>query len=135
MGGKRGARRNFAASQTGIAYWEAEIARQNLYYELVVTFIEVYQSQEKLKIAEERLAIVERTIEIVEAQVKAGKVSPIQRRKAQISLKSAQVALREAISQLLYKQRNSSLRCGEVHALTLKELFLIFLIIKVPFLM
>lgn len=112
LGGKREARRNFANSQTGIAYWEAEIVRQNLYYELVVAFIETYRSQEKLKIAQERLDIAEKTAEIVEVQVRAGKVSPIQRRRTKISLKSAQVALREALSQLIQTKKKLSLMWG-----------------------
>ncbi|MBA2367677.1 MAG: TolC family protein [Candidatus Protochlamydia sp.] len=112
LGGKRRARRNFAATQTGVAYWEAEITKQNLRYELVAAFIETYQYQEKLKIARERLALFEKTLGIVEAQVKAGKVSPIQRRRSQIHFKSAEVSLREAVSQLAQAKKKLSSMWG-----------------------
>jgi len=114
LGGKRRARRNFAATQTGMAYWEAEITRQNLRYELVTAFIETYKAQENIKIARERLSILEKTLEIVEAQVKAGKVSPIHRRRSLITLKSAEVALREADSQFIQAKRKLSSIWGAI---------------------
>ncbi len=69
LGGKRGARTKFADSQAGVAFWDAQITRQNLRYELATVFINTYIAQEKVKPAKERELIAERTLSIVEAQV------------------------------------------------------------------
>jgi len=105
LGGKRGARTRFADSQAGVAFWDAQITRQNLRYELATVFINTYIAQEKVKLAKERELIAERTFIIVEAQVQAGKVSPIQRRRARIILKSSQIATIEAFSQLMQAKK------------------------------
>lgn len=112
MGGKQKARKEYAASQTEIAFWDLQITRQNLRYELIVAFVNVSMAQAKWKIAIERQHIAEKILDATVVQVEAGKISPIQERKAKLSLKSAQISVREAFAEFIQAKKKLSVMWG-----------------------
>lgn len=113
LGGKRAARRAFAFSEKGVAFWEAAIARQTLHFACTALFLEVGLAQEKLRLAHERQDIAEKILEAVNIQVQAGKVSPIQENKARIGVKVAQVEKNEFFLQLEQAKKRLSSMWGD----------------------
>ncbi len=110
LGGKRGARHALAASVTSIAYWDAQIERQNARHALTIAFIEIGVAQEQFKLAKERLCVADRMLQVACTQVEGGKVSPIQEKKARIALMAEQLSVKKSLSELAQaKQRLSSM--------------------------
>lgn len=107
LGGKRTARYQLAASQTCVAYWNAQIIRENAYLELTRTFIEVRAAEERWRIASERLELSENLLEAAKRKVQNGKLSPIQEKRVRIGMMADRLAVREAYS--AYEQAKSRL--------------------------
>lgn len=99
LGGKRGARCKLAYSQKNEAYWEAQIERENTYFDLILMFIQVRAAEEKWRIASERLEVSENALEAIKRQIENGKLSPIQEKRARIEVMAQTLALREAFSE------------------------------------
>lgn len=107
LGGKRGARYAVASSLSSIAYWDSQITLQNTFLELVVHFIQVRASQERLQIAEKKLSVAQAILESVHKQVENGKCSPLAQKKAHIALMEEELSCEEAF--LAYQEAKVAL--------------------------
>jgi len=113
LGGKRLARRNFAASLETIALLEAQIVRRDLRLALVTAFIDVSAAQEKLRLTTEREQVASEILCAYRAQIEGGKFSPIQERKAHVALVEARICTTEISTALdQAKKRLTSLWGG-----------------------
>jgi outer membrane protein, heavy metal efflux system len=100
LGSIRTARQNLAAAERAMVQWDQVIARLDLRYRLLETFIEVATLQEGLKVSDAQTHIASEIFQVVKSKVELGKVSPIQQRKAEISYNTAVFLSDEARSDL-----------------------------------
>jgi outer membrane protein, heavy metal efflux system len=113
LGGKRQARRSFAACEKDGAYWDCQILHQNKRLELTTAFISVSVAQEKYKLAQNKREIAEKLHHVVATQLQNGKSSPIDEKKAQIVLTTSLIDEREAYGALEEAKKTLSMMWGE----------------------
>ncbi len=112
LGGKRRARFELASSEARVAFWDLQIARQDLRLELVTHFITVAAAHECFKFSQQKRETVEKLWECVAAQVQGGKCSPLHQLKAEIQLEEAYLEEREAFAAYEESKRELSLLWG-----------------------
>lgn len=112
LGGKRKARAAYACSLSTVAYWDAQIARENLRLAVVTAFIEVCSAQERLNLAKKRMKLIEQVLKTAQQQVQNGKVSPIFEKKVAIELMSEKIYLSEITSAFEQAKQHLSIMWG-----------------------
>jgi len=100
LGGDRGTRRAVAARRLGLAGWDYEAVRLDVFTETTRAFIAVLAAQERLMLAHSLLAQARRFYESVAARVQAGKVSALEERRAQVVRSTTQMAYERAARDL-----------------------------------
>ncbi|MDH0629642.1 TolC family protein [Pseudomonas mosselii] len=96
LGGKRGARIEFAKAGQAIARLELERQRNSLRADVIQAFHAALRAQTALELAQQSQALTERGLRVVEGRVRAGQSSPVEATRAQIQLAQAEAAVRRA---------------------------------------
>ena len=91
LGGKRSARKEFAALDRDLAAWDYETARIDVLAQVTRAFVDVLAAQEVVALTERTMEAVGEVRRSVAARVAAGAVSPIEETRAEISLAAVRV--------------------------------------------
>jgi outer membrane protein, heavy metal efflux system len=110
LGGKHGAEKRFAATQTDAAKWDSEMERLDLILELTHVFIDTIAAQEKMKLAERQLQLEKQRLNCVKEQVQNGKLALLSEKKAEISYCRADIFFKKTQQNFQFsKQKLASL--------------------------
>ncbi|NOX90034.1 MAG: TolC family protein [Calditrichaeota bacterium] len=93
LGGKREKRTQVADLESGLAAWDYEAVRLNVFTDVVKSFIDVLAAQQRVSLNEEMVRIAERFLQSVRQRVKVGKVSEAEASRASVELSAAQIEL------------------------------------------
>ena len=100
LGGKRRARFRLASSLSDVAYWDAQIERENAYFALMLAFIEVGTAQERWKLTQEKLVINQCILETMKNLVQNGKWDPLDEKRRRVELMDEDLSIREVSFEL-----------------------------------
>ena len=110
LGGKRSKRTQVALFETGLAQWDYEAKRLDIFTETTYAFIDTVAAQDRLQLAEETFNLSEQVLETVAERVRAGKVSPLEETKASVSHTTSKIELDTARRNLkIVRKRLASL--------------------------
>lgn len=96
LGGKRGKRKDVAALEVGLAGWDYESKRLDVFVETTHAFVDVLAAQQSLALAEESVVLAERVRDAVADRVEAGKVPPLEASRASVELSMSRIDLERA---------------------------------------
>lgn len=112
LGGKRTARREFAARTRDLAAWDYEAARIQVLTRVTHDFIDVLAAQEMVTLNARTSQLVTQMQQSVAARVEAGVVSPIEETRANVALALVQVESNRAVRGLEATRRRLATNWG-----------------------
>lgn len=116
LGGKRTARRDFAARTRDLAAWDYESARIQVLTRVTHDFIDVLAAQEMVTLTGRTTQLVSQTQQSVAARVVAGVVSPIEETRADVALAAVRVESNRAVRLLEAARRRLASHWGASEA-------------------
>lgn len=116
LGGKRTARREFAARTRDLAAWDYEAARIQVLTRVTHDFIDVLAAQEMVTLTARTSQLVTQMQQSVAARVVAGVVSPIEETRANVALASVRVESNRAVRLLEAARRRLATHWGASEA-------------------
>lgn len=112
VGGKRAARRNFAARTRDLAAWDYETARIDVLTRVTHAFVDVLAAQQMVSLTAQTSRLVAQAHQGVIARVAAGVVSPIEETRANVELAAVRVESNRAIRLLEASRRRLAANWG-----------------------
>lgn len=100
LGGKRRARVRVADAALYETSWALEIAKCDLYADVMHAFINVAIAQERLNLTKDFQHIAEQSLECLSNKINYGKISPLDAKKTEIALKMANLTYNKRVAEL-----------------------------------
>ncbi|MBA3815919.1 MAG: TolC family protein [Parachlamydiaceae bacterium] len=100
LGGKRKARIHVAEAAQDETNWSLEIAKCDLYAEVMHAFVNTAVAQERLILAKDFQEIAEQSLNCITCKTSCGKAPLLDTKKAEISLKMAKIIFNKRLSEL-----------------------------------
>lgn len=115
LGGKRGARIQFAQTERDKIQLDYEVKKRQLFIDTTLLFIEVLISQQKIVFLEENLKTLQEFSSVVDQRVKTGKASIIEEANFNVLLTTALIDLKNAQNELRTTKSKLAAQWGETH--------------------
>jgi len=100
LGGKRRNRQAVAKLESGLAGWDYEAKRLDVFVETTQAFIDALAAQKSVALATEAVALATKVHTAVGERVKAGKVSPLEESRASVELSMSKIGLERSKKEL-----------------------------------
>ena len=112
LGGKRQKRTRAAALGADLAVWDFEVAKLNVFVDVVTLFTQALAIQQQMELQRELIDVNKNFLETIQRRVKAGRDSPAETARAKVELSAAEIELKRLEQQLQAAYKNLSAAWG-----------------------
>lgn len=100
LGGKRQKRTRVAALGADLAAWDFEVAKLNVFVDVVTLFTQALAIQQQMELQRELIEVNENFLKTIQRRVEAGRDSPAETARAKVELSAAEIKLKKLEQQL-----------------------------------